>query len=75
MTPQQIGMSNVQLELLKLYANNVSEQELFEIRKLLGGYFAQKATEAMDKVWDEKNLTDEDMKQWTNEHNRHENSN
>ena len=75
MTPQQIGMSNVQLELLKLYANNVSEQELYEIRKLLASYFAQKTTEAMDKVWEDKNLTGEDMKQWTNEHNRHENSN
>ncbi len=27
----------------------------------------------MDKVWEEKNLTEEDMIDWTNEHNRSEN--
>ena len=64
------GLSNLQVELLKLYANNVSEKHLLEIRLLLSNYFAEKATEAMDKVWDEKKLTAQDMINWTNEHNR-----
>ncbi|MEZ4931611.1 MAG: hypothetical protein R2788_05715 [Saprospiraceae bacterium] len=55
---------------MKLYANNVSEKQLLEIRLLLANYFADKATEAMDKVWDEKKLTAQDMINWTNEHNR-----
>jgi len=67
-------MSNVQLELLKIYANNVPDTQLREIKLLLGKYFAQKATEAMDKVWEEKGLTERDMVNWANEHNRRESS-
>ena len=75
MTAQsQIGISNLQRELLKLYANNVSEQYLHEIRTLLSNYFAAKATEEMDKVWDAQNLTEQDMINWTNEHNRRKSS-
>jgi len=73
-TKQTSGMSNVQLELLKIYANNVPDTQLREIKLLLGKYFAQKATEAMDKVWEEKGLTEQDMVNWANEHNRRESS-
>lgn len=63
-------LSNVQMELLKLYANDISKEQLHEIKMLLGRYFADKATEAMDKVWEQKNLSSEDMNAWTYEHNR-----
>ncbi len=66
-------MSNLQLELLRLYGNGVSEEQLREIKTILAKYFADKATDAMDKVWDEKQLTEQDMSDWTNEHNRAEN--
>ena len=68
------GLSNLQIELLKLYNNNISEERLMEIKLLLSNYFAQKATELMDKVWDEKGLTEQDMINWTNEHNRRKSS-
>ncbi len=67
---QTIGLSNVQKELLKLYANNVSDHTLLEIKQILAKYFAEKATSAMDKFWDENNLTEQTMIDWTNEHNR-----
>ena len=70
MAAQYTGLSNLQLELLKLYANNVSEENLLEIKWLLARYFAQKATEAMDKIWEEKGLTEQDMINWTHEHHR-----
>jgi hypothetical protein len=63
-------MSNLQAELLKLYANNLSDEQLFEIKIMLGNYFAQKATEAMDEIWEAQDLTQQDMTNWTNEHNR-----
>lgn len=66
-------MSNLQLELLRLYSNNVSDETLREIKSLLAKYFADKSTKAMDKVWDEKGLSEQDMIDWTNEHNRAEN--
>lgn len=63
-------MSNLQAELLKLYANNLSDEQLLEIKRMLGSYFAQKATEAMDEIWEAQGLTQQDMTNWTNEHNR-----
>lgn len=46
-------LNNLQLELLKLYANNVSAEQLLEIKLLLGKYFAQRATDALEEVWKE----------------------
>jgi len=47
-------MSNFQLELLRLYGNGVSEESLREIKMIFAKYFADKATDAMDKVWDKR---------------------
>ncbi|MCC6280943.1 MAG: hypothetical protein IT262_10105 [Saprospiraceae bacterium] len=63
-------LTNLQLELLKLYAHQLPEEQLFEIKLLLGRYFAQKATDAMQKTWQEQQLSPEDMKKWANEHHR-----
>jgi hypothetical protein len=67
---QAISLSNLQIELLKLYRNNISEQYLFDIKMMLARYFAEKATEAMDRIWEEQNLTEQDMINWTHEHHR-----
>lgn len=66
----QPPLTNLQLELLKLYANQLPEQQLLEIKLLLGRYFAKKATEGMQKTWKEQQLSPEDMKKWANEHHR-----
>ena len=66
-------MSNLQLELLRLYGNGVSEESLREIKTILAKYFADKATDEMDKVRNEKGLTEQTMIDWTNEHDRAEN--
>ena len=74
MVNAQPPLTNLQLELLKLYANQLPEEQLLEIRMLLGKYFAQKATDAMNQTWQEQQLTPDDMKRWANEHNRAESS-
>lgn len=66
-------LSNLQLELLRLYANNVSDETLLEVKEVLAKYFADRATQSMDDVWDEKGLTEQNMIDWTNEHSRSEN--
>lgn len=53
--------SNLQLELLKLYANGVSDEQLKEIKWLLGKYFADKATLGMDKIIQDKQLTEQEI--------------
>jgi hypothetical protein len=60
-------LSNLQLELLKLYSSNVSEADLLHIRDYLARYFAFKAIGEADKVWDEKAYTNDTMDQWLNE--------
>lgn len=68
-TPHQ-PLTNLQLELLKLYALNISEQQLCDIKLLIGNYFAEQATHAMDAFWDENTLTVADMEQWAIDHDR-----
>lgn len=61
MTTQTIPQpfTNLQLELLKIYARRVPEQDLLEIRRLLAQFFMDKASDLADQVWDEKGLTEE----------------
>ncbi|MDZ4679298.1 MAG: hypothetical protein SH848_20205 [Saprospiraceae bacterium] len=63
MTTQSIPQpfNDLQLELLKLYARRVSEQDLLEIKRLLAKYFMDKASDLADQVWDEKGLTEEEI--------------
>lgn len=64
MPPREIvqqPFSNLQLELLKLYADNISEKDLKAIQRLIARYFADKATNEADKIWDEKGYTAEKL--------------
>lgn len=53
-------LSNLQREILKLYSQNITEEDLLAIRKLIARYFAEKAMDIADQVWDEKGMTQED---------------
>lgn len=60
-------LSNVQKELLKLYSQNLSPEELKELKTVLGKYFSYKATKEADKIWDNKKYSNETMDSWLNE--------
>ncbi|MFZ2897380.1 MAG: hypothetical protein WA004_02085 [Saprospiraceae bacterium] len=64
------GLTNLQLELLKLFRFNLSDQQIKEVRALLSKYFAEKATQEMDKLWEERGWSDETMEGWSREHLR-----
>lgn len=64
------GFSNLQLELLKLYANGISDEQLIEIKWLLGKYFAEKATAGIDNIIKVKNFTANDIIEKSKEHHR-----
>ena len=49
-TIQNSELSNLQLELLKLFSPNVPEQDLKNIKNYLSSYFAQKAIKEADKI-------------------------
>ena len=63
-------LTNLQLELVKLFSYKIAENQVLEIKQLLSNYFANKATEEMDRLWDENNWSEETMKEWSNEHLR-----
>lgn len=58
---QSAGLSNVQQEILKLYATELAENELYELKMQLARYYAQKAIQAADKIWNEKAYSAEEM--------------
>ena len=55
--------SNLQLELLKLYASNIPDADLLEIKRYLARFFMKKAIAEADKIWDERGYTPELMSQ------------
>ena len=63
-------LSNLQLELLRTYTRQVSDDDVLAIRKLLADYFAQKAMNLADTVWDKNNWTSADTTRLSSEHNR-----
>ena len=63
-------LSNIQLELLKIFSVDLSEEQLKEIKALLVNYFADKVTSDMDQLFEEKNWGEEQIEQWANEHMR-----
>ena len=63
-------LSNMQKELLKLYSTQIPEGQLLEIKYLLSNYFADKASDEMDRLSNENNWDGQTMNQWANEHNR-----
>jgi hypothetical protein len=64
---QSNPLSNLQIELLKLYSTDLPEPELIELKILLANYFAQKAIQGADRIWEEKQLSSYDMETWLNE--------
>jgi hypothetical protein len=58
--------SNVQQELLKLYRTDVPDEVLIEIKELLSRFFAERAMDGMDKLWDEQGWNNETMDKWLN---------
>lgn len=61
-------LTNLQLELLKLYNNkNVPDELLRQIKKLIAKFYLQQAQKEGDKVWNEKKYTTETINDWLNE--------
>ncbi|MBK6976808.1 MAG: hypothetical protein IPH28_06530 [Cytophagaceae bacterium] len=47
-------LSNLQLELLKLYSEDISDDDLLVFKSFISRHFAEKAIKEANKVWDEK---------------------
>ena len=70
MVEQTGALTNLQLELLQMFKYELDETQLLEVRALLAKYFADKATEEMDRLWEEKGWNEETIEKWSKEHMR-----
>ena len=68
MQPQKL--TNLQLELLKVFNYDLNQQQLTDIRDLLANYFAEQATREMDKLWEQQGWDENTMIEWASEHIR-----
>lgn len=48
--------SNLQLELINLFADNVQDADLLAIKRLIAQYFANKASDLADIAWEQRGL-------------------
>lgn len=65
-----MSLSNLQIELLKTFRYELSESQLLEIKQLLSKYFADKASDEMDKFCEENNWNEETIEMLSKEHLR-----
>jgi len=63
-------LSNLQLELIKVFSYQLNDKQLFEIKDILTKYFAEQATHEMDKLWEDNKWNNQTMDNWANEHLR-----
>jgi hypothetical protein len=61
------SLTTLQRELLKLYSFDVPESDLLHIKRYLSQYFASKAIDEADQIWDPKGYTNETINHWLNE--------
>ena len=69
-TLQSKPFTPFQIEMLELVAKVTSESEMRDIRRMLGQYFAKRAEDAIDKLWDEGVINDDVIEEWKGEHMR-----
>ena len=63
-------LNKAQLELLKLMARSVSDDDLRAIKKLIVRYFADKLTASADDAWERNGWTNEDAEKILHTHLR-----
>ena len=52
-------LSNAQLELLKVFSRDMSDAELAEFKRYIVSFYATKAKDAADRVWEEEGWDDD----------------
>ena len=72
----QTQFTNLQLELLKVFSRQVSDDDVKAIRKMLVDYFSEKAMNLADQAWEKNGWSEKDTMKLSNEHHRinHESS-
>ncbi len=70
MTSTTASLNNAQLALLELFAENLSDQELDDLRQLLLEFRYQRLQKNLDALWEQGIVNEEKIESWGNEHLR-----
>jgi len=63
-------LTNVQLELLKIFSYDLPESELLDLKELLTTYFKNKVDSDIEKVWNDKGWSSDTIESIANQHTR-----
>lgn len=63
---QQSSLSNLQLELLKLYSFNLKTEELLEVKRMLGQHFAARLSAQASLQYEQQGWSQETLDSWLN---------
>ncbi|MDX1942681.1 MAG: hypothetical protein SFU99_19100 [Saprospiraceae bacterium] len=61
--PLSLPLSNLQLQLLRLYADGVADEDLKVIQRMIARYFADKASAEAQAVWEKKGYDAQELLQ------------
>ena len=65
--PASQPLSNIQMELLKLYSTGVSEEHLLELKEIIAKFLFEKAIERADQIWEQKQYNQDTINKWLEE--------
>ena len=57
-------LTNTQVELLKAFSHDLSEEELVLFRRTIARFFADRASDEVDKLWNERGWDNSTMDEW-----------
>jgi hypothetical protein len=63
-------LNPTQLHLLRMFSYNRDEERLLELKEVLFNYYCRKVSEEGRRVWNEKNMSNEMMRELMNTHIR-----
>ena len=63
-------LSNMQIELLKLFTHDLEESDLIALKRIMVKYLSEKVSNLADNIWKDKNWTERDMDNLLNKHDR-----
>lgn len=64
------SLTNLQLEILKIFSREVSSSDLLEIKELLSQFFAKKLIESANESWERQNWDNSKVEELLNTHIR-----
>lgn len=67
---QPAPLTNLQVELLKVFTRPVSDPDLKSIKQMISLFFANKAIKEADAVWEERGFSEDTMMEWQKTHLR-----